>query len=313
MKLTSTRLGVFLAFLSALLFSTKAVFVKLAYQFEVDAITLLILRMGFALPFYLLAFLFTKPQVWNRWKSIPIKRWIGLFISAALGYYLASLLDFLGLQYIDASLERLILFIYPTFVLILAFLWFRETINRFQIYAIALSYLGLIFVFAQHLHPSFTEISLWKGVIYILLCALCFALFLILSQRLIPSFGATSFTSITMIIACFLVILHFSMTRSFELITQVAPSVYLYALAMACLATVLPSYLVNHAIRHIGAAKVAIIASVGPVSTIALAYFLLGERLFPAQLFGGLLIIIGVTVVSFQRRKQKSLSGSGIR
>ena len=307
MKLSSNSLGIIFALIGSLLFSTKAVFVKLSYQYEVDSISLLLLRMVFALPFYLFMILKVRKTNWTKWRNISPKHWVGLIFAAILGYYLSSLLDFIGLQYISASVERLILFIYPTFIAIISFFVFKEKISLKQGAALALSYVGLVFVFGHNLSEFSFDSDFWIGAFLILGCAMTFAVFLVLSQGMIPIFGATSFTSLSMALACCIVIAHFLTVHQIEGLGSLDLPVYLYALAMATMATVIPSYVVNYAIQRIGATRAAILASVGPISTISLAYWLLGERLFPGQIVGAGLIIIGVTIVSVEmKRKSKT-------
>ncbi len=302
--------GILLALTGALLFSTKAVFVKLAYAYEVDSVSLLLIRMMLALPFYLFMIFRYRKNVVKTWHEVPRKYWVGLFVAASLGYYLSSYLDFVGLQYIDASVERLILFIYPTFIAIMSVVFFRHRITGNQLLALALSYIGLLFVFGQNLQSvSFTS-DFWIGSTYILICALTFALFLVMSQWLIPRFGVREFTSLSMAIACLMVVAHYLLSDTVNVLANLPLPVYLYGLAMASIATVIPSYIVNHAIARIGATKAAIMASVGPISTISLAYWLLNERLQLVQLAGAILIIIGVTVVSVEM-KRKKLKPSG--
>lgn len=299
------NLGILFALLGSLLFSTKAIFVKLSYQHEIDSVSLLLLRMIFALPFYLFMIMRELGSKWNQWMVIKKKYWLALVGSALMGYYLSSLLDFLGLQYIGASVERLILFIYPTFIAIITFFVFKEKITFLQIGALALSYIGLLFVFGHNLRDISLDSEFWKGAFLILGCALTFAVFLVMNQWLIPKFGATSFTSISMTVACLLVIIHFLSSQKISGLFSYDPIVYVYALSMATVATVIPSYIVNYAIQRIGATKSAILASVGPISTISLAYLLLGERLLPAQFVGAALVIVGVTVVSVEMKRKR--------
>ncbi len=299
--------GVLLALLGALLFSTKAVFVKLAYQYDVDTITLLLLRMSFALPFYLVVLARLAPSKAQAWKEIKPYYWAGILLAGFLGYYLSSLLDFLGLRFIDASVERLILFIYPTIIALLSYFFFGERLSKFQVLALLSSYIGLLFVFGQHLQHISLDSDFWKGASLIILCAITFAAFLVMSQWLIPRFGVTSFTSLSMTFACVLVIVHFAATHVSHTLWTLDPAVYLYGAAMAILATVLPSYIVNAAIDRIGAVRAGIISSVGPISTITLAYWLLDERLAWPQMIGAALIIASVTVVSAERKKRRAL------
>ena len=307
MHKSNESVGFALAIIGALLFSTKAVLVKLAYQFEIDTISLLLLRMGFALPFYLIMIMKAGKKERKKWRSITPRFWIGLIIAAILGYYLSSLLDFWGLNYIDASIERLILFMYPTFIAVLAALLFKEKMTKGMAWALVISYAGLLFVFSQQIGNITLGASFWLGSTLILLCALTFAIYLIMSQWLIPHFGAISFTSFCMTLACFFVILHFGIVNDIKDLLTFDRQVYLLALAMALLATVLPSYLVSLAIERIGATKVAIVSSVGPISTVTLAYVFLGERLSVIQILGGLFIIAGVTFISLEQRKRKAM------
>jgi len=300
--------GVLLALGGALLFSTKAVIVKLAYQYEVDSITLLFLRMLFALPFYLATLLTLNKTQRSRLNRIPPKLWIGLLAAGTFGYYLSSWLDFVGLQYIDASVERLILFVYPTFVALIAYFFLHEKINRIQGYALAVSYLGLIFVFGPNLDAISISDDFWKGAVLILACAVTFAAFYVLTQWLVTPFGVKAFTALSMISACIIVCIHYGISSAGEYqLFDLSPEVYIYAIIMAIFATVLPSFLVNMAISRLGAIRMAIISSVGPFSTITLAYFFLGETLELEQIFGALFIVAGVTIISVERRRNKPL------
>ena len=305
MKKQQQSLGIVFALVGSLLFSTKAIFVKLAYQHHIDSISLLLLRMIFALPFYLFMIIRAAGSDWKTWMMVPRKFWIGLVGAATMGYYLSSLLDFEGLRFIDASVERLILFIYPTFIAIITFFVFKEKVTFLQGVALAISYVGLLFVFGHNLHAITLDSDFWKGALLILGCAITFAVFLVMNQWLIPKFGATSFTSISMTVACLMVIIHFLSTRQISGLFNYPAIVYFYTLSMATVATVIPSYVVNYAIQRIGATRSAILASVGPISTISLAYLLLGERLLPAQFAGAILIIIGVTVVSVEMKRKR--------
>jgi len=297
--------GVVLALSGALLFSTKAVMVKLAFRYEVDSISLLLLRMVFALPVYLVILGRVAPSQRVGWSKVSLKHWMGLIAAAILGYYLSSFLDFKGLEYIDASVERLILFVFPTIVALLNFFIFRERLTRVQMFALALSYLGLVFVFGENLGHISLDNVFWKGAGLIFTCAVTFASSYILSQWVIPFFGPTSFTSLCMTVACLFVIGHFSITGDFEQIFHLHQMVYLYAILMALFATVVPSYLINHAIKRLGATKVGILGSVGPISTITLAYIFLGEQLSFWQAIGAIFIIIGVTIVSREARLRR--------
>lgn len=297
------RKGIIFALLGTLFFSTKAIFVKLAYQHDVDPITLLLLRMLFALPFY------GGLAIWYRQKvraSIHLSNrdWILLVITALLGYYISSFLDFQGLQYIGASLERLILFIFPSFVVILSWILFKERISRSVYIALIFSYVGLLVVFSSQLIELQIGENFWTGTGYILLCAVTFALFYVGNQWLIPKMGAFSFTNISMLIACLAVIIHYMFqVDSWSKLFDCSWQVYLYAGLMAFVSTVIPSYFVSYSIQFIGASRSSIISSFGPVSTILLAYLFLDERLSWLQIAGGIIIIVSITRLNINRKK----------
>ncbi|MCB0657775.1 MAG: DMT family transporter [Saprospiraceae bacterium] len=300
----ATRTGIILAVIGALCFSTKAVFVKLAYRFEIDPVSLLLLRMGIALPFYIVTFLWSSGKSIEAGQKPTGQHWWLLVASAVLGYYLSSLLDFEGLKFIDASLERLILFIYPSLVAIMAHWWLGARVKGADWITIGITYIGLLLLFGEQLITLTWAPGFWNGVLLVLGCAFTFALYLILSQKLIPVFGVIRFTSLSMIIACLSVIAHYTIQHrgTFHLM-HLPWEVWFIAAAMAFLATVIPSYLVNMAIARIGAAKAAIIASVGPLSTISLAHWLLGERLGVLQVFGGLCIVASITYLSWHSKR----------
>lgn len=303
----SVGIGILSALAGSLLFSTKAIFVKLAYHHEVDSVTLLLLRMLFALPFYIFMLSRITRDEWIDLRKLPGTFWFGLLMSALLGYYLSSLLDFMGLTYIDASVERLILFIYPTIIAIISYFVFRERLSSIQWIALITSYMGLVLVFAPHLSMFNISTDFWKGALLILACALSFAVFMVINQWLLPSFGSKSFTSLSMTVACIFVILHYLIKGDLWAAMHLDRQVYFYAFLMATVATVIPSYIVNYAIQLIGATRSAIMSIVAPISTISLAYWVLGERLFPTQIWGGILIITGVTLVSMEIRRRAQI------
>ena len=274
--------------LGILMFSTKAVLVKLAYAEGIDTLPLMVLRMGFALPFYLVMALLQRPP---QGTELRTKHWVGLVASGMLGYYLASLFDFMGLQYVMASLERLILFTYPIMVLLLSRALFKERLSRRQYGAMALTYLGVLIIFAPEIR-ELGEGVLWGGAM-ILLSAFCYALYLVGSGRLLPRFGTGPFTSYCMIVSCSCVLLHYGVTEQAGVLGY-SPRVYGLGFAMAVVATVLPTYMISAAIRSLGAPTFSLFAALGPISTIVLAYLFLGESLTLLQWLGSGVIILSV-------------------
>ncbi len=291
-KTSETSIGIIFAVLGIVLFSAKAVMVKLAYTHGVDHLTLLLFRMGFALPFYLAIALYTKPLQPQEIKS---RDYIWLIFLGFLGYYLASLFDFMGLQYIKAGLERIILFIYPTIVVLLSWVFFKNKLSRNQFLAILVTYVGVLITFWDEIGVSGEPIY-WGGFL-IFLSALTYAAYLVGSGWLIPKFGVLRFTSYAMIVSTFCIMVHYAVVSDFDLFNY-PKEVYYLGLAMALFSTLLPSFLVSAAIKRLGASTFSIFGSLGPISTIILAFFFLDERITYLQVFGMFVVIAGVTLVS---------------
>ncbi len=290
--------GVAFALLAAIGFSAKAIFVKLAYLDRADAVTLLALRMALSAPFFI------GVAVWARLRhETPLsgRDW-GLVVALGLlGYYLSSLLDFLGLQYISAGLERLILFLYPTLTVILAALLYRMPVGRKVIAAIALSYGGIMLVFLQHAGTREGD-SIALGSFLVFLSTLTYSGYLIGAGHAIARIGAMRFTAYASIVASVACLAQFAIVRPWSAL-DLPLRVYELSLAMAVFSTVLPVFLLSYAIRGIGSGSASLIGSIGPVSTIYMAYVFLGERLTPVQIGGSLLVLIGVVMVSLSTKR----------
>ncbi|MEE9363749.1 MAG: DMT family transporter [Cellulophaga sp.] len=298
MQLKKTyTVGVILAIFGVVLFSSKAILVKLAYEYNIDSVTLLLLRMGFALPFYAVIAIWKKPK---SPKEIKKKDYLGLFLFGFLGYYLASYFDFVGLQYIKAGLERIILFIYPTFVIILSFVFFKKKITKAQFMAILITYIGVLITFWNEIGVGGESVYLGGG--FILLSALTYAGYLVGSGWLIPKFGAVVFTAYAMLIATFCILVHYSFVGDFQIFNY-ETEVYFLGLAMAILATVIPSFLVSAAIERLGASTFSIFGSLGPIATIIMAYFFLEEQVSLIQILGMFVVIGGISFVT--KRKSR--------
>jgi drug/metabolite transporter (DMT)-like permease len=295
--------GAVLAFIAAVGFSAKAIFVKLGYAQSVDAITLLALRMIFALPFFVLMSLWSLRGNGAR---LNRREWLGVVVLGLLGYYLASLLDFWGLVYVSASLERLVLFLYPTLVVLLSAAFFRRPIGRSTVGALALCYVGIALVLVNDVEPDQRDVVLGSALVFA--SVLSYALYLIGSGELIARVGTLRFAGYASTVACIAVIAHFALTRSVSNLAQ-PPSVYGLALAMAIMSTVMPIVLLAAAIRRIGAGPAAVIGSVGPVSTLLLAWVFLGETLSPLQWLGAALVITGAVLVSAKKNSSHRRAG----
>jgi drug/metabolite transporter (DMT)-like permease len=298
--------GVLICFLGAVCFSTKAVIVKLAYRdTAVDAVTLLALRMVFALPFFIVTAVASSKRADN--VKFTTKQWIGIAFTGCLGYYVSSLLDFLGLQYITAGIERLVLFIYPTLVLLISALIFKSKVTRLQWHAVALTYIGLSLAFYGEVNFEGQQENFYWGTFLIFICAITYALYIVGSGRIIPQVGAAKFNSYAMSFACLGVLTHYVVTNHQSLF-EVPSSVYGYSLLMAILSTVIPSYLVAEGIKRIGSDNAAIVGSVGPVSTIIQAYFFLQEPILVLQIIGTVLILIGVLLIGKKKPQVSTTS-----
>jgi drug/metabolite transporter (DMT)-like permease len=290
--------GVTIGVLGVVLFSSKAVMVKIAYSYGVDAISILLLRMLFAFPFYVgIAYLYRNQ---NSVIAIENKDYIWIIVFGFVGYYLASYFDFIGLTYIKASLERIILFLYPTIVILLNRLFLKQPISKIQAGAIGLTYLGIVLAFSDEVVVSGKETYL--GGLFILLSAITYASYLVGSGWLIPKFGVMKFTAYAMIVSCFCVFVHYSLISEIDLFSF-SWEVYFLGGLIAIFATVVPSFLVSASIKMISSSNFAIVAGIGPISTIVLAAIFLKESLTLLQLFGALVVIIGIVLVSLKKKK----------
>ena len=291
-------IGVLMSVGGAILFSTKAVLVKLTYAtgYQIDAITLLALRMIFSLPFFLISAALTSQQKEN--KRFTRSQWIAVAGVGALGYYVSSYLDFLGLQFVTAGIERLILFTFPTFVLIISTVFLKKPAHSRQWFALLLTYVGLLVAFGAEARFQSTP-EFYKGALYILMCAFTFATYVVGSGLLIPVVGAVKFNSYAMSFAAGAVLIHFIITTDQSLL-GLPGVIYIYSIAMALFGTFLPSYLVSFGIKRLGSNVAAIIASIGPISTIVQAHYFLGESFSILQGVGTLFILGGILLISWK-------------
>jgi drug/metabolite transporter (DMT)-like permease len=299
--------AILLATAGVVLFSVKAIFVKKAYGYHIDAVSLLLIRMIFALPIYVLIAIITSVRKGQKgfiaWKYFP-----GIIFFGLAGYYIASYLDFLGLQYISASLERLILFIYPTMVVIISAIIYKTKVSMQQTIGILITYFGVFLIYFQRSAMD-SHSSVFLGTILIIGCSLTYAIYLVGSGKLIPIIGSAKYTSYAMIFACLGVIVH-SYFKGNVTIFNHPPQVYRLGIGLSIISTVLPSFLISEAIRRIGATKVAIIGSIGPISTIILANIFLDERINAFQWLGAIVVISGVLLVNINRVKIIPVSGT---
>lgn len=301
--LSQTQLGSLFAIGAAFLFSTKAIFIKQTYALSplVDGTVLMALRMASALPFFLLLCWFNR----HHNKELAAKDWGLLIVAGLMGYYFSSWLDFVGLMYISASLERIILFLYPTLTVLASSAIYKQKLSLKSMLAIALSYGGTVIVMLQEQSNVAHEVHFWLGSSLVFASAVCFAGYLLLTPRLIQRFGSWNFTGLALSIACIGTLTHYmiAMPQPLHLFTQLPVSVIGYGIALGLLVTVLPTVLMAQSIVRLGAAQSAMIASIGPILTIILATIFLGEHLNAIQWLGCMLNIIGVMMITLAKKK----------
>lgn len=290
--------GFVIAFVGSILFSTKAIIVKKAFaQTHTDALTLLTLRMAFSLPFFIIAAFLIS----NKKDNIQLSRkhWFIIIVLGLFGYYLSSLFDFIGLQYVSAGLERLILFLYPSFVLLINAFIFRQKIHGIQKVALALTYIGIGIAYFGELHIDMSNPDFLLGSLLIFICAITYSIYIVGSGKIIPLVGAAKFNAYAMLAATLGIFIHFLLSGNYGNMPA-GNNFWGYGILLALVATVIPSFLVAKAMKLIGSNNLAIISGIGPVSTILQAHFILGEPIFTEQLIGTLLVIAGVLLTGWQ-------------
>ena len=294
-NLTKQRIeGAMLVLLSGITISTKAILAKLAYRLGADALQVLSLRMFMAVPLLLLTAYFSEKKASARLSKREMVLTVLLGIT---GYYISSMLDFLGLLYISASLERLVLFLYPTFVVLLAALLFRTPLRRLHVLSLGVTYAGMGIVF--HHEQNLSGPLVMKGSLLVLGCSVGYALYLLGAGRLIPKVGAARFNSYSLLSATVAIFVHWIVAG--RPLSGLPLPVYGYGLLLATVATVIPTWLLAKGIGLVGSGPAAILTTIGPVSTILLAHFLLGEQVTMGQLVGSVLVLCGVTMVSLRK------------
>lgn len=283
--------GLALASVGAIAFSGKAIIVKLAYRYGVDAITLIMLRMLFALPLFAL-------MAWWAGRGRPAltrRDWMGVIGLGFSGYYLASFLDFAGLAYITASLERLILYLNPTLVLLFGWIAYRRRITRWQMAGMAISYAGVLLVFGHEMSLGQSSAAAW-GALLVFLSAVSYAIYLVASGEFVKRLGSLRLVGLATGVACVLCILQFAVLRPLDTVLQLAPEVIWLSVLNAIVCTALPVLAVMMAIERIGPAMAAQTGMIGPMSTIVMGALILGEPFTAWIAAGTALVIAGIFV-----------------
>lgn len=283
--------GLAIAIAGAILFSTKAIVAKLIYRYHVDAVTLIAFRMLFSLPFFLVV------AGWKMRTEIPLSHVerVRIVVLGLIGYYLSSFLDFLGLQYITAGLERLILFLTPSFVLLISVLFLRKKISRLEWLALATSYFGMVLVFIHDARAGGANVLL--GGAFVFGSAITYALYLLASGEMVRRVGALRLVSYAMCVSSAACILQFILLRPIATLIQ---PVQVYGLSMfnAVFCTVLPVFMTMIAVARIGAGTASQAGMIGPVSTLFLGAVILDEPITEIQLAGTTLVLTGIYLLS---------------
>ena len=294
--------GIAFALVGVLAFSFRPIWIKLAYavptlsSHPVSPVTLLFLRMMLSLPFFaVVAFLLRGKQ-----PRLTARDWWAVAGLGFIGYYLASFLDFVGLQYVSAGVGRLILFLYPTLVLLLSFIFLRKRPGRRELAALVVSYGGIALVLSNRFGSDVEGQFVLLGTLLIFASALCYAVYLVAGSQLVKRVGSMRFTAYTMIISTVPAVLQFFALEPLSAL-ELPAAVWWYAIIMATFSTVLPVFLQAEALRRIGATQFALIGAVGPVSVAATSAIGLDEPFTWVQALGAALVIFGVLLVSLRR------------
>ena len=283
--------GLAIAIGGAVLFSTKAVVAKLLYRYQIDAVTLIAFRMLFSLP------VFAAVAVWKMRTEAPLSvrdRW-RLLGMGLVGYYLSSMLDFVGLQYITVGLERLILFLTPTFVLLMTSAFLKRHISRIEWLALGLAYCGIVLVFLHDLHAGAGSTVL--GSLCVLGAAFAYAVYLLMSGEMVKRIGSLRLVAYAMCVSSAACLAQFFLLRPVSMLVQPAP-VYWLSLVNGIFCTIFPVFMTMVAVARIGAATASQAGMIGPVSTLFLGALILGEPITAVQLAGTTLVLGGIYLLS---------------
>jgi drug/metabolite transporter (DMT)-like permease len=297
-RVSYRAVGIAMAIAGVVCFSLRPILIKLAYGYVVDPITLLALRMIFSLPFFLAA----AAWVGRDAKRAPLARgdvWAILMLGF-VGYYFSSFVDFLGLQYISAGLGRLILFMYPTLVVLLSMAFLNKRPTAREVVALGVTYSGVALVMANAAQGANKDLVLGAALCFA--SAAGYAVYLVAGSQVVRRVGSMRFTAYAMTVASGFCLLQFAIMRPLSAL-HMPPQVYGLAIAMALVATVLPVFITTEALKRIGANQVALFGALGPVTTVFFGWVGLDEVMTPVQLAGAALVLAGVVLVTLKAAK----------
>jgi drug/metabolite transporter (DMT)-like permease len=287
---TPRQLGVVLVLLATTGFAGKTILTKLVYLYGVDPLTLMTVRMMIAGTFFF-AILVAKVARGHWSLKLTKKQWVLVFVLGIGGYYLSSYLDFLGLYYVDANLGRMILFLYPTLVVVIDSFITRVPVSAPTKFALGLSYFGLFLMIAPNLGQP--QINFLLGAFYVFLSALVYAFYLVGVDRLFRGLSINLFVSLNVLAASIFVFGHFFIARPLSSL-NLTPQAYLLIFVMASVSTVIPIYALSSGLALIGASRAATLSMVGPALTLFMGVFILDEKIIWIQIVGAILMIVGV-------------------
>lgn len=281
--------GLIMAAVGAILFSGKAILIKLAYGYGTDSATILALRMLMALPiFWLIYWWQARRQAMSVLSTLDIGK---IIVLGFLGYFLSSYLDFLGLQYISVGLERIVLYLTPTIVLLISYFVLKKPINQTQWYALIIGYIGVIVVFIED--AQYSGLTAWLGMLLVFGAASTYAVYMIGSGEMVKRIGSIRLVVFASSSSAFFSLIQALLLNPNSLLTQ-PTEIYWLSLINASVCTVLPMLLIMMSINRIGSPLVAQAGIVGPVSTIFMGSIFLSEPVSHCQISGMIIVIIAM-------------------
>ncbi len=287
--------GIVFAFVGVLAFSFRPILIKLSYAAHpVSPVTMLFLRMALSLPFFLVIGWWLR----NQEPRLTPRDWGAIVGLGFLGYYAASFLDFVGLQWVGAGVGRLILYLFPTLVVLLSFVFLHKRPAWREVAALVLSYAGIALVLSNQLAAESRLFALGAALVFA--SALCYAAYLVAGSQVVKRVGSMRFTAYSTVVATLPAVLQFVVLES-PAALELPAAVWGYAIVLATVVTVLPLFLQAEALNRIGANHFALIGAVGPVSVAVTSALGLDEPFTSVQALGGALVIFGVLLVSLKR------------
>jgi drug/metabolite transporter (DMT)-like permease len=294
---TYRRWGVALAIVGTLVFSFRPILVKLVYvTYPVSPVTLLFLRMSISLPFFLAVAWWLRREE----PRLTARDWGAIAALGFIGYYAASFLDFIGLQYVGAGVGRLILYLYPTLVLLISFLFLHRRPTRRQLAALVITYAGVALILSTQAHGGAEGKLFMLGALFVFASSLFYATYLVAGGEMVKRVGSMRFTAYSMAVATAPALVQFFALEPLSAL-DLPDKVWLYAILLATFTTVLPLFIQAEALKRIGATEFALIGALGPVSVAVTSALGLDERFTVMQAVGGALVIVGVLLVSLKR------------